>query len=148
MMLHRAREWNTGPFSIVIYVLIPLWKQSRISVVSIDNSSPPSAAYMRHWIRSALIQVIACRLFGAKPLPDQCWPIVNWTLGNKFQWNSNRNSIIFIYKNTFEIVVCEKGRPFCPGRDELITWGPHSLVSDVVIAPMLLALTTQYVLFL
>ena len=32
------------------------------------NPSPPSAAYMRQWIRSALVQVMACRLFGAKPL--------------------------------------------------------------------------------
>ena len=28
----------------------------------------PSAAYMRRWIGSALVQVMACRLFGAKPL--------------------------------------------------------------------------------
>ena len=32
------------------------------------NSSPPSAAYMRQWIRSALVQIMACRLFGTKPL--------------------------------------------------------------------------------
>ena len=29
---------------------------------------PPSAAYIRQRIRSALVQIIACRLFGAKPL--------------------------------------------------------------------------------
>ena len=34
------------------------------------NSSPPSAAYMRQWIRSALFQVMACCLFCAKPLPE------------------------------------------------------------------------------
>ena len=33
------------------------------------NSSPPSAAYMRQWIRT-LVQIMACRLFGAKPLPE------------------------------------------------------------------------------
>ena len=32
------------------------------------NSSPPSAAYIRQWIRSALVQIMTCRLFGAKPL--------------------------------------------------------------------------------
>ena len=32
------------------------------------SSFPPSAAYMRHWIGSALVQIMACRLFGAKPL--------------------------------------------------------------------------------
>ena len=33
-------------------------------------SSPPSAAYMRQWTGSALVQVMGCRLFGAKPLPE------------------------------------------------------------------------------
>ena len=41
------------------------------------NSSPPSAADIRRWTGSALVQVMACRLFGAKPLHDPmltyCW---------------------------------------------------------------------------
>ena len=45
------------------------------------NSSPPSAAYMRQWTRPSLVQVMACRLFGVKPLPEpilaycqlDCW---------------------------------------------------------------------------
>ena len=32
------------------------------------NSSPPSAAYMCQWIGSALVQIMACRLIGDKPL--------------------------------------------------------------------------------
>ena len=32
------------------------------------NSSPPSAAYMCQWIGSALVQIMAWSLFGAKPL--------------------------------------------------------------------------------
>ena len=38
---------------------------------------------------------------------NQCWNIVNWTLGNKPQWNFNQNSNILIEENTFENVVCE-----------------------------------------
>ena len=38
--------------------------------VSIINASPPSAVYRHQWIGSALLQVMACRLFGAKPLPE------------------------------------------------------------------------------
>ena len=34
------------------------------------NSSPPSAAYMRHWTGSALIHIMACRLIGVKPLSE------------------------------------------------------------------------------
>ena len=40
---------------------------------------------------------------------NQCWHIVNWTHWNKFQWNLNHNSIIFIQENAFEIVVCQNG---------------------------------------
>ena len=32
------------------------------------NSSPPSVAYMRQLIGPALVQIMASRLFGAKPL--------------------------------------------------------------------------------
>ena len=32
--------------------------------------SPPSAAYMRQWTGSALVQVMACRLLGPKPLSE------------------------------------------------------------------------------
>ena len=35
------------------------------------NSSPPSAAYMRRWTGSTLVQTMACRLVGTKPLSEQ-----------------------------------------------------------------------------
>ena len=47
---------------------------------------------------------------------SQFWPIVNWTLGNKFQWNFNRYSTIFIQENTFENVVCQNGSHFVQGE--------------------------------
>ena len=34
-------------------------------------------------------------------------PTIDWTLMNKFQWNFNQNSNIFIQENVFERVVCE-----------------------------------------
>ena len=52
---------------------------------------------------------------------NRCWFIVGWTPGNKFQWNLNRNSIIFIQDNASEIVVCQNGGHFGPGGDELMT---------------------------
>ena len=52
---------------------------------------------------------MACRHGGAKPvsepLSEQCWDIVNWTLGNKLQWNLYENLYTFIQANAFEIVV-------------------------------------------
>ena len=48
---------------------------------------------------------------------NQCWNIVNWTLGNKLQWNLNRISNIFIQENEFENVVWKMAailsRPQC-----------------------------------
>ena len=36
----------------------------------IFNSSPPNSTNMHQWIGSALIKIMACRLFGAKPLSE------------------------------------------------------------------------------
>ena len=48
---------------------------------------------------------------------NQCWNIVNWTLGNKLQWNLNRNLYIFIQENPLENVVWKMAailsRPQC-----------------------------------
>ena len=41
------------------------------------NSSPLSATYMRQSIGSALVQIMACRLFGTKPLSE---PILDYHL--------------------------------------------------------------------
>ena len=38
---------------------------------------------------------------------NQSWFIVNWTIENKLQGNSNRNSYIYIHENAFETVFCE-----------------------------------------
>ena len=62
---------------------------------------------MRQWVGSALVQIIACRLFGAKPLSKQICDIVNWTLRNKLQWNFYSNTNIFIHENASENIVCE-----------------------------------------
>ena len=34
---------------------------------------------------------------------NQCWYNVNWTHRNKFQWNHDRNSYIFIQKSAFQM---------------------------------------------
>ena len=78
------------------------------------NSLRPSDAYMRRWTGPSSVQIMACRLFGAKPL---CWNIVDRAFRNKLQWNFNRNSNIFIHEIAFENRVCEMAsilsRPQC-----------------------------------
>ena len=63
-----------------------------------------------HWFRKWLVTCSAPSHY-----LNQCWLIVKWTPENKFQWNSNRNSIIFLQENAFEIV-CQNGSNFVLGR--------------------------------
>ena len=39
---------------------------------------------------------------------NQVWCVYNWNLGNKFRWNLNRNTTLFIQKNEFENAVCKR----------------------------------------
>ena len=67
--------------------------------------------------RCVNLMVMACRMFGAKPLPEpmlaycqlDCWE-------KTFQWNSNRNAVIFIQENAFELVVWQNGGHFVQGE--------------------------------
>ena len=61
-----------------------------MSFVSLFNNPSPSAAYMRQWIRSALVRMMACRLFAPGLCLGQCWVIVNW---NRFQFISCFNHL-------------------------------------------------------
>ena len=89
------------------------------------NSSPPSAAYMRQWTGSSLVQVMPCRLFGAKPLPEPkltyC-QLDNGLLGSYFSeiWIG---ILSFSYKKMQLKMSSAKWWPFCPGGDELSQWG-------------------------
>ena len=63
---------------------------------------------MHKWIGSALVQVVACCLFGVKHYLNQHWFIVNWTLiRHKLQWNFNQNRNIFIHEYASENIICK-----------------------------------------
>ena len=91
------------------------------------NSSPPSAAYMRHWTGSSLVHVIACRLFGAKPLPE---PMLTYCQLDSWEQILVKFESEFCH---FHSRKCNwkcrlpKWRPFCSGGggrgDELIITG-------------------------
>ena len=57
-------------------------------------------------IWSLLVQIMACRLFGTKPLSKPMLVIVDWALRNKIQWNY-QNPKLFIHVNASENTVCE-----------------------------------------
>ena len=56
-------------------------------IVGVFNSSPPSAAYMRHWMMSALVQIMACRRIGDKPLSKPMMGFCQLDTSNKLQCN-------------------------------------------------------------
>ena len=66
-----------------------------------------------HWGRATHICVSNLTTIGSdnglssRHYLNQCWNIINWTIGNKFQWNFNQNSIIFIHENISESAVCK-----------------------------------------
>ena len=87
---------------------------------SLLNSSPPGATYMRHWTGSSLVQVMACRLFGAKPLPEPM--LVYCQLDSWEQVSVKLESEFYHFQTTKCIWKCclPKWQPFCPGGDELM----------------------------
>ena len=87
----------TGINMIEVGAWVNNYIQYTIHVLIWVNSSPSSAAYMCQWSGPALVQAMACHLFGTSHYLNQCWLIVNCTPGNIFQWNLNQNSIIFIH---------------------------------------------------
>ena len=54
-----------GYFSLSYQLGLPTVPLDTLSTLT---HPPPSAAYMRQWMESALVQIMACCLFGAKPL--------------------------------------------------------------------------------
>ena len=80
-------------------------------------STPSSAAYRRQWIGEALVQIMACRLFGAKPLSESI-------LGYCRPLGTNINEILMNIPN-FSVtkmhlrMSCAIWRPFWEGGDEL-----------------------------
>ena len=98
-------------------------------------NSSYSAAYMRQWFGSALIQILACRLFGAKTLSKQMLGYCHGHLGTDFS-----EVLIKIQNFSFTKMHLKlssaKWRLFSPGGDELkrlsiyLTTGPMALILE------------------
>ena len=80
------------------------------------NSSPSSAAYMRQCTWSALVKIMACRLFGAKPLPESM--LTESQLNHSEQTSVKFESIIqnFLFKKMHLKTSSAKWRSFCQGE--------------------------------
>ena len=87
----------------------------------INSLSPPSATYMHQWIGSALVQIMACRLFGAKSLSK---PMLAYCQLDLWEQISVKFKSEFYYIHSQKCIWnCRlpKWQPFCPRGDESTT---------------------------
>ena len=78
---------------------------------------------MRQWTGSSLVQVMACRLFGTKPLSQPM--LVYCQLDSWEQTSVKFKSELYHFRSRKCIWNCRlpKWRPFCPGGDEFTDSG-------------------------
>ena len=125
MLRHLAAAWRSILSPVNWPRLQPeifsSWRNEEIDVsmlhaymqevtMACDSTHLPLVPQICQWTRSELVKVMACRLFGAKPLPE---PMLVYCQLDKFQWNLNQNSIIFIKKMHLKLSL-PKWWPFCP----------------------------------
>ena len=87
---------------------------------------------------SAFVKVMACRLVGAKALPEPLLNIVNSNVRNKFHFTFKQNPNIFIHENAFGNV-----GNFVAASKVLREWqifASHNIVWDAVTHPYLRSL--------
>ena len=100
--------------------------------VHLKVSFPPSAACMRWWTGSTLVQMMACRLFGAKPLSEPCNAgiLSIGPLGTNFSeiWIA---ILTFSFNKMLLKVSSARWRLFCPGRDELRYWSSDKMADSI-----------------
>ena len=119
----RRFDLFTGRQYLLLQASIYWYLTSYISVITVIcnreliNSSLPSGVYMRQWIGSTLVQIIVCRLFGAKPFSKPMLGYCQLALGTNFSeiFNKIQN---FSFTNMHLKTSSAKWPPFCPGWDE------------------------------
>ena len=75
---------------------LPKYLLSCVCTTINANSSPHSAAYMRRWIGSALLQIMVCRLFGTKPSSEQTF---------RYSQELSPGPLVYIWTNFSEILI-------------------------------------------
>ena len=75
---------------------------------------------MCQWNESALVQLMACRLFGAKPLPEPMLAYCQLDSREQISVKFESEFCHFHSRKCFWNCRLPIWRPFCPGGDELI----------------------------
>ena len=104
-------------------------KRSNFRSLLTINSSPLRLTYMCQWIGSALVQIIACHIFGAKPLSQ---PMLGFCQLGTIRNPSEQTKVTIFIK--IQINSCKyiwkysaKWWPFCPEEVELTGCFYHPL---------------------
>ena len=95
-------RWQSIPWSCDHQVPCCYMASQSLSELNIVNSLRSSDAYFRQWTNHHWFKQWLVTWPAPSHYLSQCWNIVNWTIGNKLQWNINRNWYIFIQENPFE----------------------------------------------
>ena len=124
-VIENLNEWKWAHDTVIQYIFYSKWvfkytwenktiyASRRSGTNTVFNPSPPTSAYMLQWIWSALVQIMARRLFRAMALSKPIWDIITWTLR---QWNLNLNTKLFIRENAPENIVCKMAAILSRGR--------------------------------
>ena len=98
-------HWLMAVFFIKLLIkntTVPLTLCGLVTSYSIDEEG------------TSLVHVMTCRLSAPSHYPNQCWLVVEWTLKNKFRWNMNQNTAIYIQEMHLKML-STKRRTFCSG---------------------------------
>ena len=114
------------------YISNPLELRLSSTPLSCINSSPPSAAYMCRRSELALVQVKACRLFGAKPLAESVLTYCQLDSWEQISMKKFESEFYNFHSNKCIWKCClPKWRPFCLGLNMLTH--PYDLLWVVLI---------------
>ena len=114
----------------------------------------PSAAYMGPWTGSALAQIMACRLFGTKPLPEAMLANCQWDSWEQISMKFSFEFYHFHLRKCIWNCRLAKWRPFCPGTwvKCLLLWnkcfGSHSLHNNITACFMIADKSFVFIVFL
>ena len=120
-------DWLKGiDFLVALFFLLTHWALVMHTWTSV-NSSLPGTAYMHQWTGSALIQVMAWRLFWRQAIT---WTNADLLSIGPFGANFNETLIeiqnFSLKKINFKMLPVKQW-PFCPGGDELIGPSVHKV---------------------
>ena len=107
----------------------------------------PLVLHIYVWMGSALVQIMACRLFGAKPLSKPMLGYCQLEIWNRSQWNFYQNTKLSIHKNTSANTVCEM-EVILSRKDELIYSKMGGCNNPKLVTRSTCLITSQFILIL